>query len=58
MRLCFGCGGLGGVGESGWLGPGSGVVLCLCCESGLSVLMACPGIISRQIPMVRSAPSV
>ena len=31
----------------GWLGPGSGRVgwcyLCVCCESGLSVLLAGPG---------------
>ena len=56
MCLCFGCGGVGGVGREwmvlggvcGRLGPGSGMVLwyyaCVCCESGLSVLMAGPGI--------------
>ena len=36
------------LGESGWLGPGSGRVgwcyICVCCESGLSVHMAGPGI--------------
>ena len=38
MCLCFGCGGVGGVGvEWAWTRVGSGgVVLCLC-ESGFSV---------------------
>ena len=51
MCLCFGCGGVGGVGESGWvggLGQGlgwwGGVMSVCCCESGLSMLMAGPGI--------------
>ena len=46
MCLCFGCGGVGGV--CGRLGPGSGRVgwcyICVCCEPGFSVYMACPGI--------------
>ena len=43
MCLCFGCGGVGGVGEEwvGGLGPGSGAVVwcyvCVRCESGFSV---------------------
>ena len=41
--LCFGCSGV-----CGPLGPGSGRVGCcyvsVCCESGLSLLMAGPGI--------------
>ena len=49
MCLCFSCGGVGGVGGvGGRLGPGSGKVgwcyVCVCCESGFSVLMAGPGI--------------
>ena len=34
------------LGESGWAAWASegGVVLCVCCESGLSVLMTDPGI--------------
>ena len=48
MCLCFGCGGVGGVGVAGRLGPGSGRVgrcyVSVCCESGLFVLMAGPGI--------------
>ena len=46
--MCFGCGGVGGDGgewaacdrvwEGGWC------YVCMCCESGLSVLMAGPGI--------------
>ena len=46
MCLCFGCGCVGGVG--GECPAGSGRVrwcyVCLCCESGFSVLMAGPGI--------------
>ena len=46
MCLCFGCCGVGGVG--GRLGPRSGRVgwcyVCVCYESGFSVLMADPGI--------------
>ena len=43
MCLCFGCGGMGGVGGGvgRGLGPGSGAVgwcyVCVRCESGLSV---------------------
>ena len=43
MCLCFGCGGVGGVGGGvgRGLGPGSGAVgwcyVCVRCESGLSV---------------------
>ena len=49
MCLCFGCGGVGGVGGEwvGGLGQGLGgwcSVMCVCCESGLSVYMAGPGI--------------
>ena len=49
MCLCFGCCGVSGVGEMGGrLRPGSGRVVCCyvcaCYESGLSVLMAGPGI--------------
>ena len=44
--LCLDCGGVEGVGC--WLGPGSGRVMlcyvCVCCESGLFVWMAGPGI--------------
>ena len=47
MCLCFSCGGVG-VEVGGRLGPGSGRVgwcyVCVCCESGLFVLMAGPGI--------------
>ena len=45
--LCFGCGGVGGVGGE-WVGGFShslrGCYVCVCCESGLFVLMAGPGI--------------
>ena len=46
--MCFGCGGVGGVGGE-WLGGlveclAGWVVLCVCCESGFSVLMAGSGI--------------
>ena len=51
MYLCFGCGGVEGWGlwgVGGRLRPGSGSVgwcyVCVCCESGLFVLMAGPGI--------------
>ena len=52
MCLCFGCGDVGGVGGVGgeWVGGllGSGRLglcyVCMCCESGLSVLMTGPGI--------------
>ena len=45
--MCFGCGGIGGVvGE--WVGGFGhslgGCYVCVCCESGLFVLMAGPGI--------------
>ena len=39
MRLCFGCGGVGGVGGQ-WVG--GLCCVCVCCESGLFVLMAGP----------------
>ena len=45
--LCFGCGGVGGVGGEwvGGYGHSLGVCyVCVCCESGLFVLMAGPGI--------------
>ena len=45
--LCFGCGGVGGVGGE-WVGVFGhslgGCYVCVCCESGLFVLMAGPGI--------------
>ena len=47
MCLCFGCGGVGGIGGE-WVGglgqgpEGRGCYVCVCCESGLSVLMAGP----------------
>ena len=47
MCLCFGCGGVGGVGRDlvGYLGQGLGVCyVCLWWESGFTVLMAGPGI--------------
>ena len=45
MCLCFGCGGVDGVGGE-WVGQGRGGwrYVCVCCESGVSVLMAGPGI--------------
>ena len=47
--LCFGCGGVGGVGGEWVDGLGQGLggcggVMCVCCESGFSVLIAGPGI--------------
>ena len=44
MRL--GCGSVAGAGESGWVARSrkGGVVLCVCCDSGLFVKMAGPGI--------------
>ena len=50
MCLCFGCGGVGGVGREwvGGLGQGLGgwgrCSVCVSCKSGFSVLMAGPGI--------------
>ena len=49
MCLCFGCGGVGGVGDSwsaAWATVWEGLCdyICVCCESGLSVLMAGLGI--------------
>ena len=47
MCLCFGCGGVGGVGGvGGRLGSGRLELcyVCVCCESGLFVLVADPGI--------------
>ena len=48
MCLCFGCGGVGDVGREwmGGLGHGGlgGVMYCVCCGSGFSVLMAGPSI--------------
>ena len=46
MCQCFGCGGVGVGGEwVGGLGQGLGMCyVCVCCESGFSVLMAGPGI--------------
>ena len=45
--LCFGCGGVDGVGGE-WVGGYGhslgGCYVCVCCESGLFVLMAGPGI--------------
>ena len=45
--LCFGCDGVGGVGGE-WVGGYGhslgGCYVCVCCESGLFVLMAGPGI--------------
>ena len=48
MCLYFGCGGVGGV-EGEWVGGlgqglGGWCYVCVCCESGFSVLMAGPGI--------------
>ena len=48
IYLCFGCGGVGGVGGE-WVGGlvkglGGWCYVCVCCESGFSVLMAGPGI--------------
>ena len=47
MCLCFGCGGVGVVGGE-WVGGFGhslgGCYVCVCCESGIFVLMACPGI--------------
>ena len=48
MCLCFSCGAVGGVGGE-WVGGlfhglGGWCYVCMCCESGLSVLMAGPGI--------------
>ena len=48
MCLCFGCGGVGWGRVGGRLVPGSGRLVwcyvCVCCESGFSLLMAVPGI--------------
>ena len=48
MCLCFGCGGVGGVGGERAGGfcqdLGGWCYVCMCCESGLSVFMAGPGI--------------
>ena len=41
--VCFGCGGVGGEWVGG-LGQGGWCYVCVCCESGLSVLMAGSGI--------------
>ena len=45
--LCFGCGGVGGIGGECVVGLGQclvGCYVCVCCESGFTVLMAGPGI--------------
>ena len=47
MCLCFGCGGVGGVWREWVGGLGHGLEWCygcVCCESGLSMLMAGPAI--------------
>ena len=49
MCPCFGCHGVGGVGGSGWsawsmVWEGGCCYVCVCCESGLFMLMAGPGI--------------
>ena len=45
--MCFGCGSVVVLGESGWAAcarvwVGGLCYVCVCCESGLSVLMAGP----------------